>query len=70
MVPKKIEDNGYANIFSFFFLGGGGGVKKEHYGPCENVEYHKYSFLPKKIVLKTAVIQNFGGTTKSIMVFF
>ena len=42
MVPKKIEDNGYANIFSFFFLGGGG-VNKEHYGPCENVEYHKYS---------------------------
>ena len=33
VVPREIEDNGYA-----FFFGGGGvvGVNKVHYGLCEN----------------------------------
>ena len=35
VVPREIEDNGYA--FFFFFWGGGVvGVNKVHYGLCEN----------------------------------
>ena len=43
VVPREIEDNGYA----FFFFGGGGGevggvgVKKVHYGLCENSDIWK-----------------------------
>ena len=40
VVPREIEDNGYAFFFFFFFLegGGGGGCGGVHYGLCENGE--------------------------------
>ena len=36
---REIEDTGYAKFW---------GVNKEHYGLCENGEYHKYSLLSLK----------------------
>ena len=39
VVSKEIEDTGYAKFW---------GVNKEHYGLCENGEYHKYSLLSLK----------------------
>ena len=39
VVSREIEDTGYAKLW---------GVNKEHYGLCENGEYHKHSLLSLK----------------------
>ena len=37
VVPREIENNGYAKFF--VVVVGGGGVNRVHYGVCENGEY-------------------------------
>ena len=36
VIPREIEDNGYAKLWGWG--GGGGGVSKMHYRLCENGE--------------------------------
>ena len=38
VVPREIENNGFAKFF-FFFFGGEGGVNNVHYSLCENGQF-------------------------------
>ena len=45
VVPREIEDSGYA---IFVLEGGGGGVNKVHYGLCKNGELPKFRNITRR----------------------
>ena len=49
VVPREIEDDGYANLVGG---GGGGGVNKVHYGLCEKGEW-EYAYFNKVCELES-----------------